>query len=215
MHTQLPSMADQHHFATEGKNLQLLHVGCGQSRRGSLPLFFQSAQWDEIRLDIDPQVNPDILGSITDLSAIADASVDAIWSSHNLEHVNSFEVPIALAEFRRVLKPSGFVLITVPDIRAIAKYVTYNDLDQTLYQSGVGSITAMDVMFGHQASIANGHHYMAHRTGFTSNLLGKVLLNAGFSEVRVHEGRHWDLWALATLPATSASIFQELESVLR
>jgi hypothetical protein len=88
-------------------------------------------------------------------------------------------------------------------------------LDQPLYQSAVGPIMAMDVMFGHQASIAKGNHYMAHRTGFTSNLLGKVLLNAGFSEVRVHEGQRWDLWALATLPDTSSTIFQELESVLR
>jgi len=215
MQIQSQSMAEIMSSDTKGKNLQLLHVGSGQSRRESLPHFFQSAQWNEIRLDIDPQVNPDILGSILDLSAVPDASVDAIWSSHNLEHVNSFEVPLALAEFRRVLKPRGFVLITVPDLRAITKYVANNDLDQPLYQSAAGPITAMDVMFGHQTSIANGNHYMAHRTGFTSNLLGKVLLDAGFSEVRVHEGQRWDLWALATLPETSSTIFQELESVLR
>lgn len=215
MQIQSQSIAELRNSDTNRKNLQLLHVGCGQSRRESLPHFFQSAQWNEIRLDIDPLVNPDILGSILDLSAVADSSVDAIWSSHNLEHVNSFEVPIALAEFRRVLKPSGFVLITVPDLRAITKYVANHDLDQPLYQSAVGPITAMDVMFGHQASIASGHQYMAHRTGFTANLLGKVLLDAGFSEVRVHEGQRWDLWALAILPATSPIIFQELESVLR
>ncbi len=215
MQIQSQSIAEIKSSDTKGNNLQLLHVGCGQSRRESLPHFFQSAQWNEIRLDIDPQVNPDILGSILDLSAVPDASVDAIWSSHNLEHVNSFEVPIALAEFRRVLKLRGFVLITVPDLRVITKYVANNDLDQPLYQSAAGPITAMDVMFGHQASIANGNHYMAHRTGFTSNLLGKVLLDAGFSEVRVHEGQRWDLWALATLPETSSTIFQELESVLR
>ncbi len=215
MQTQLQSMADTNHSVAEKKNLQLLHVGCGQSRRESLPHFFQSAQWNEIRLDIDPQVQPDILGSITDLSAVADAGVDAIWSSHNLEHINSFDVPIALAEFRRVLKPSGFVLITVPDLRAVARFVANNDLDQNLYQSAAGPIAAMDIMFGHQASLANGHQYMAHRTGFTSNLLGKVLLNAGFNEVRVHEGRRWDLWALATLPETDLKIFEELEGVLR
>lgn len=215
MQTHLQSIEREMNSETAKESLQLLHVGCGQSRRDALPLFFQSIQWNEIRLDIDPDVNPDIHGSILDLSAVPDASVDAIWSSHNLEHVNSFEVPIALAEFRRVLKPSGFVLITVPDLRAVAKYVASHDLDQPLYQSAVGPIMAMDVMFGHQASIAKGNHYMAHRTGFTSNLLGKVLLNAGFSEVRVHEGQRWDLWALATLPDTSSTIFQELESVLR
>lgn len=215
MQIQSQTIAELRNSDTNRDSLQLLHVGCGLSRRESLPHFFQSAQWNEIRLDIDPQVKPDILGSILDLSAVADSSVDAIWSSHNLEHVNSFEVPIALTEFRRVLKPSGFVLITVPDLRAITKYVANHDLDQPLYQSAAGSITAMDIIFGHQASLASGHQYMAHRTGFTANLLGKVLLDAGFSEVRVHEGQRWDLWALAILPETSPIIFQELESVLR
>nr|WP_315472181.1 methyltransferase domain-containing protein [uncultured Undibacterium sp.] len=215
MLAQLQSVTDAQSSDIAEKNLHLLHVGCGHSRRGSLPLFFQSAQWIEIRLDIDPHVQPDILGSITDLSAVADASVDAIWSSHNLEHINSFEVPIALAEFRRVLKPSGFVLITVPDLRAVARYVANNDLDETLYQSAAGPIAAMDIMFGHQASLASGHQYMAHRTGFSANLLGKVLLAAGFSEVRVHEGQRWDLWALATLSETDLSIFEELKGVLR
>jgi predicted SAM-dependent methyltransferase len=215
MQAQLQSVTDAQSSDIAEKNLQLLHVGCGQSRHGSLPLFFQSSQWVEIRLDIDPNVQPDILGSITDLSAVGDASVDAIWSSHNLEHINSFEVPIALAEFRRVLKSNGFVLITVPDLRAVARYVANNDLDQTLYQSAAGPITAMDIMFGHQASLASGHQYMAHRTGFSANLLGKVLLDAGFSEVRVHEGQRWDLWALATLSETDLKIFEELEGVLR
>jgi hypothetical protein len=113
------------------------------------------------------------------------------------------------------LKSNGFVLITVPDLCAVARYVANNDLDQTLYQSAAGPISAMDIMFGHQASLASGHQYMAHRTGFSANLLGKVLLDAGFSETRVHEGQRWDLWALATLPETNLKIFEELEGVLR
>ena len=194
---------------------QLLHVGCGQSRPEQLPSCFQTAQWQEIRLDIDPQVKPDIIGSITDLSAIENASMDAIWSSHNLEHLNSYEVPIALAEFKRVLKLKGFVLLSVPNLRAVARHIANDQLSTTLYHSAAGPITALDIVFGHQASQASGNHFMAHRTGFTSSTLGQSLLDAGFNEVRVHEGQYWDLWAIATMQYTSPELFNDLAGVLQ
>jgi hypothetical protein len=193
---------------------QLLHVGSGPVRQDRLPVCFQKAEWQELRLDIDPSVKPHIIGSITDLGVISSASIDAIWSSHNLEHLNSFEVPIALAEFKRVLKPHGFALITLPDLRAIARRVANDLLTETLYESPAGAITALDVMFGHQASLAGGNHFMAHRTGFTARTLGQSLLAAGFSEVRVHEGKRWDLWAIATMPKTSLDVFNELAEVM-
>ena len=193
---------------------QLLHVGCGQARSERLPACFQTPEWRELRLDIDPGVQPDIIGSITDLSAVASASVDAIWSSHSLEHVHSFEVPLALAEFRRVLAPDGFALITLPDLRAIARHIADDRLCEPLYQSAAGPITALDVVFGYQASVASGNHFMAHRTGFTATTLGEALLDAGFDEVRVHEGQRWDLWAIATMEDTSPDIFDELASVM-
>ena len=194
---------------------KLLHVGCGQFRPESLPSCFQTAQWQEIRLDIDPQVKPDIVSSITDLNAIETASMDAIWSSHNLEHLNSYEVPIALAEFKRVLKLNGFVLLSVPNLRAVAQRIVNDQLSTILYESAVGPITALDIVFGHQASQAGGNYFMAHRTGFTPSSLGQSLLDAGFDEVRVHEGQHWDLWAIATMPSTSPELFNDLAGVLQ
>lgn len=194
---------------------QLLHVGCGQFRPERLPSCFQTAQWQEIRFDLDPQVKPDIIGSITDLNAIKSGSMDAIWSSHNLEHLNSYEVPLALAEFKRVLKPNGFALISVPNLRAVARHIVNDQLLTALYQSASGPITALDVVFGHQASQAGGNHFMAHRTGFTSSTLGQSLLDAGFDEVRVHEGQNWDLWAIATMPHTGSELFDELAGVIQ
>jgi SAM-dependent methyltransferase len=193
---------------------QLLHVGCGMASRDRLPTVFQSPEWREIRMDIDPRVNPDVVGTITDMKAIADASVDAVWSSHNLEHVNSYEVPQVLAEFRRVLKADGFVLLTLPDLRAVARRIADDQLTEPLYVSASGPISPLDVVFGHQASMAAGNGFMAHRTGFTARSLGQALIDAEFSEVRVHEGARWDLWAVATMPETSEIIFEQLASVL-
>lgn len=195
--------------------LKLLHVGCGLSPHERLPIVFQRPEWQEVRYDIDPGVNPHIVGSITDMSSVPDASMDAIWSSHNLEHLDSFDVPVALAEFRRVLKPTGFALVSLPDMRAIARQVANDALDDTLYQSPAGPIRPLDMIFGHQAAIKAGNHYMAHRTAFTATTLGNALAQAGFDEVRVHEGKSWDLWALATMPETSDEVFYQLAGVLQ
>lgn len=194
---------------------KLLHVGCGHSPRERLPFVFQHPSWQEVRYDIDPAVRPHIVGSITDMSAVPDASMDAIWSSHNLEHLNSFDVPTALAEFRRVLKPTGFALISLPDMLAIAKQVVNDALDETLYESPAGPIRPLDMIFGHQASIQAGNHFMAHRTAFTATTLGNALADAGFDEVRVHEGTRWDLWAVATMPETSEEVFADLAEVMQ
>lgn len=192
-----------------------LHVGCGRARADRLPPCFREPGWREIRLDIDPEVGPDIVASMTDMAKVPDGAFDAVWSSHNLEHLNSFEVPLALNEFVRVLKPDGFALINLPDLRAIARYILADNLNNPMYCAEVGIITPLDVLFGHQRSLQNGHHYMAHRTGFTASTLGQFLLDAGFAEVRVTEGRSWDLWALALKPDSPLSLLDEVAGAMQ
>lgn len=190
-----------------------LHVGCGARNYERLPKFFKAPHWREVRLDIDPAVQPDIVSSITDMSQVRSGSVHAIWSSHNLEHLHSYDVPLALAEFRRVLRSDGFLMLTLPDLRAIAKHVAADNLTEVLYHSQVGPIRPLDIIFGHQDSMQRGQHYMAHLTGFTSTTLGQALIDAEFTEVRVHEGRRWDLWAIATMPDTDEAIFEQLAGI--
>ena len=82
----------------------VLHVGCGYSRENALHPHYKGTGWREVRLDINPDAEPDIVASMTDMSAVASDSIDAIWSSHSLEHVHANEVPIALGEFCWALK---------------------------------------------------------------------------------------------------------------
>ena len=77
----------------------VLHVGCGSSNIAHLPSCFQGGHWVELRYDINEAVEPDIVGTLQDMSLIEDGSMDAIYSSHNIEHVSSFEVSSVLAEF--------------------------------------------------------------------------------------------------------------------
>ncbi|MEH6474877.1 MAG: methyltransferase domain-containing protein, partial [Sneathiella sp.] len=93
-------------------NKQVLHVGCGEKRKDSMPNIFQSEEWAEIRLDIDPDVKPDVVASMLEMTDVKTDTMDALWSSHNIEHLYWHDVPTAFAEFFRVIKPGGFVYIT-------------------------------------------------------------------------------------------------------
>jgi SAM-dependent methyltransferase len=178
----------------------VLNVGCGYPLRQKLHQHFHGPEWREIRLDLDPDVHPDIVCSITDMSPVAADSTDAVWSSHNLEHLQRHEVPLALAEFLRVLKPCGLLLLTLPDLQEVARLVAEDRLEDSAYISQSGPITALDMIFGHTASLARGNRFMAHRTGFTARTLHKLLSEAGFVEISLRRGTSFDLWATAYKP---------------
>ena len=104
-----------------------LHVGCGPQNQSSC-LGFNNDNWKEIRFDIDKNVNPDIVGTLTDMKLVKTGSVDAVYSSHNIEHIFPHEVPIALREFYRVLKEDGIVVITCPDLQGVCEAVVNDKL---------------------------------------------------------------------------------------
>jgi len=115
----------------------LLHVGCGPMYKSHLK-GFNNDNWKEIRLDIDQKVNPDIVGTITDMNGVKTGSVDAVYSSHNIEHVYPHEVQIVLKEFYRVLKHDGIVVLTCPDLQRVCEAVVNNKLTEPLYETPNG-----------------------------------------------------------------------------
>ena len=183
----------------ETKTRTVLHVGCGLAHPAKLPeAYFPLSDWREVRLDIDPDVAPDIVASLTDMSAVADASVDAVWSSHNLEHLAPHEVPVALAEFIRVLKPGGFVLVTMPDLQQVATLVAEGQLEEPAYMSSLGPISPLDILYGYRPALAEGNIFMGHRTGFTARSLKEHLTRAGFAAVTVERDGRFALWGVGT-----------------
>jgi predicted SAM-dependent methyltransferase len=179
----------------------VLNVGCGYPARQGLHPSFHGNEWREVRLDINPAVKPDIVCSITDMQPVTNAAVDAIWSSHNLEHLQRHEVPVALSEFVRVLRPGGLLLLTMPDLQRIAELVAGDALEDEAYLSPSGPITALDMIYGHTPSLARGNYHMAHKTGFTARTLRQLLIEAGFTEVAIQR-ESFSLWARAFKPAT-------------
>lgn len=178
----------------------VLNVGSGPARREKLHRAFHGPDWHEIRLDLDARVRPDIVASTADLAFLRDDSLDAIWSSHTIEHLFEHEARAALAGMARVLRPDGFVLLTTPDIVKVATQIAAGRLEEPMYASPAGPITPVDVLFGLRSAIAAGNAFMAHRTCFSAPRLGRMLVEAGFAEARVWDGEGFDLWAIGLMP---------------
>ena len=135
--------------------MRILHAGCG---REPLPAFFEGM--DEVRLDIDESVNPDVVTSLTSLGDIGE--FDHIWCSHVLEHLAAEDAQMALSEFHRVLKVGGTAIIVVPDTEGIEQN------DEVLFVSPGGPITGNDIHFG-KADLVKDNPYMRHAVQFTQD----------------------------------------------
>ena len=83
-------------------------MGCGPKHKDRTP--FATQNWREIRLDIDCGVQPDVIGTMTDMKAVVDASVDA-FSFIILSISTPMKFRLPWLSFI-VLKPDGFVLLT-------------------------------------------------------------------------------------------------------
>ena len=187
---------------------RMLNAGSGPGPAGRIARMIAEEHWEEVRLDIDPEVKPDIVGSITELDhSFTSQSFDAVWSSHVLEHLYAHEVFPALREFHRVLKPDGFALVMSPDIEAVARHILDHGIAAVAYDSPAGPIRPLDMLYGHTRAIEEGHYFMAHRTGFTSERIGNLLLAAGFPTVSVRS-ENFEVCALALMPRADVRTIQ-------
>jgi SAM-dependent methyltransferase len=161
----------------------VVNAGCGPLGGARLPALFDT--WQQLRVDLDPEVQPDVVASVTDLSAIPSASADAVWSAHCIEHLYAHELSRALGEFYRILADDGFACIVVPDLHAIASYIAADKLHAPIYTSAAGPISAHDMVYGFGVAIAQGRVGMAHRCGFTPSLMVSRLQELPFGEILV------------------------------
>jgi SAM-dependent methyltransferase len=189
-----------------------LHVGCGPQYKSQIK-GFDNENWKEIRFDIDEKVNPDIVGTLLDMSAVETGSVDAIYSSHNIEHVFPHEVPIVLREFHRVLKDDGMVVLVCPDLQSVCEAVVDDKLLQPLYESPAGPISPIDILYGHRPAIARGNEYMAHKGGFTYSVLNDAFIEAGFK--MNYGGRNPDRWELFIISFKQEKLQEEINTIAK
>ena len=194
----------------------VLHVGCGRKTIADKPPF-AGRGWREIRYDIDESVNPDVTGTMTDMSGVETGSVDLVYSSHNIEHLYPHEVRIALKEFLRVLNRGGVAVITCPDLQSVAAEVAEGRLVEPLYEAPAGPISPLDILYGHRASMARGNLFMAHKTGFTLKTLAGTMTAAGFKTFAgIRRAKRYDLWIVASKsPTTKEHMSNLLKAVVQ
>ena len=171
--------------------MKILNVGSGSenvSFYGANGTLINPDEHEIIRLDINPDTNPDICLDAKDMLTLPPNEYDIVFSSHCLEHFYKHDVPVVLAGFKHVLKDNGYAYIMVPDLTAVIKGLTdYRnlDLDDVWYRTGQGiPITFHDVLYGWNVQVSQGNLYYAHKCGFTPQSINTVLYSAGFKLVQ-------------------------------
>jgi predicted SAM-dependent methyltransferase len=125
-------------------------------------------------LDVQSRPEVDYVSDASKLNLFEDDSVDAIYSSHVLEHFHykiNDEVFNTLKEWHRVLRPGGKLLISVPDLKTICElYLKTNLVPEEKFR-------LMGIIFGGQVNL-----YDVHKVGFDFDILGMYLKWTGFEQ---------------------------------
>lgn len=125
-----------------------------------------------VTFDITP--GADYLGNIKNLKLFPSESMDKVYASHVLEHVNCNDAKVALQEMYRILIPKGEVFLAVPDLVNISK----------LLESEFAN-TAIDIIFGVNRPVRDWQPQ--HKYGYTKEVLEKILSESGFTEIEEFE----------------------------
>lgn len=111
-----------------------------------------------------------------------DASVDVVYSSHMVEHLDPGEVEAFLAECRRVMKPGGWLRVVVPDLeRLIQAYIEDTDADR-LVRSLLLAVPRPRGFRRVAEAFLVGHR--GHRWMYDHRSLTRLIQSAGFVNVQ-------------------------------
>jgi len=112
--------------------------------------------------------NADRRWDATHLDEVADATVDVIEHHHLIEHLSVADLDKALAEWARVLKSGGLLIVSAPDLEAVLRrWLAMDEHERWGY--------GIKMIYGSQE-----HEGMFHKNGFTPVRLAEVLTPFGF-----------------------------------
>ncbi|MBW4477964.1 MAG: glycosyltransferase [Tolypothrix brevis GSE-NOS-MK-07-07A] len=140
-----------------------LHLGCGVNIKKGY-------------FNIDQHVSaPSIINMDIFNLSIDDDVVNEIFTEHMLEHLSKYEVPLALKEWARVLKPDGKLVMNLPNLEwCLQQWLAKPEEERWGWQ--------VDTIFGLQT-----HPGEFHKTGFTETRLRQLLTDASFREIKINQ----------------------------
>lgn len=149
-----------------------LNVGCGDKL---LPYY--------INIDAAPTrggYQPDMICDARNLEPFEDNSVDEVLSVHLIEHLSRRDAAKAVAEWTRVLKPGGRLIIECPNILSACEALMKAP-EAALHHTGEAAQRTMWAFYGDPDG---GDPLMMHKWGYTPQSAAKLLLEAGLENVR-------------------------------
>jgi predicted SAM-dependent methyltransferase len=137
-------------------------------------------------LNVDPVINPrapkppEVLhaltfnadGSIVEPTPLADECADELMAAHVIEHFREYEAPHVMAEWKRMLKPGGKLILELPNIEAAARNL----------------LAGQPLQMWQYALYGDGSHrdpFMLHKFGYTPKTIRQLCADAGFMDVAI------------------------------
>lgn len=159
----------QIHAVLESRPQKVLEAGLGH---GLVTRYLRDQGVSVTTLDIDPNLKPDIVGSITAIP-LPDNSVDCALAAEVLEHIPFSEVSTALRELRRVARDR--VVVSVPDSRHTLLSV---DLKVPL----LPRLAAFLKIPSRKEHVFDGQHYWEMgKRGYSYERIAEAITDAGFA----------------------------------
>jgi len=113
----------------------------------------------------------------------ASGTVDVVYSSHMIEHLDRREATSFLAECLRVLKPGGVLRLAAPDLRwSILEYMEKGRADEFVAQLQFDIDRPRGLIDGVRRLLSGGrgHHWM-----YDGPSLGRLVSASGFADVEI------------------------------